>query len=71
MGSRMIHPGWEGRKASGLGRELRLGADLLPFDRLGPLSFGLGVTLKMAATAWTTWASDIGLRNDSGSPEEG
>lgn len=71
MASRMIHQQWEGRKASGLGRELKLGPELLPFERAGPLSFTLGVTLKMAATAWTTWAADIGLRNDSGSPEEG
>lgn len=44
---------------------------VLPFVPGGLLSFGVGVNLKMAATRWTNWAADIGLRNDRGSPEEG
>ena len=67
----MIHENWDGRKASGLGRELNIGPDLLPFEVAGPLSVSVGVGLKMAATRWTNWAADIGLRNDQGSKEEG
>ena len=51
--------------------ELPLDSRLLPFAQAGGLSFGVGVNLKMAATRWTNWAADIGLRNDRGSPEEG
>ena len=51
--------------------ELPLDGRLLPFAQSGGLSFGVGVNLKMAATRWTNWAADVGLRNDRGSPEEG
>ena len=63
--------GWQGRKGSGLDRELPLDQGTLPFARDGELTFSVGVNLKMAATRWTEWAADIGLRNDKGSPEEG
>ena len=67
----MYFSGWKGRKGSDLDRELPLNHNTLPFALGGELTFGVGVNLKMAATRWTEWAADIGLRNDKGSPEEG
>ena len=67
----MYFSGWKGRNGSGLDRELPLDRSTLPFALGGELTFGVGVNLKMAATRWTEWAADIGLRNDKGSPEEG
>lgn len=67
----MYFSGWKGRKGSGLERQLPLDQRTLPFVLGGELSFSVGVNLKMAATRWTDWAADIGLRNDKGSPEEG
>lgn len=67
--------GWKAQKRSsdgpGSGAEPPLDGRTLPFAPNGALSFGVGVNLKMAATRWTNWAADIGLRNDKGSPEEG
>ena len=68
---KMYFTGWKGKKGSGTARELPLDQRTLPFIPGGELTFGVGVNLKMAATRWTDWASDIGLRNDKGSPEEG
>lgn len=38
---------------------------LLPFSK-GPLSFGVGVNLKMAVSRWTDWAHDAGVREEKG-----
>ena len=38
---------------------------LLPFSK-GPLSFGVGVNLKMAVSRWTDWAHDAGIREEKG-----
>ena len=64
---------WKGQKAPAqdFGVDLPPNTRVLPFEPGGLLSFGVGVNLKMAATRWTNWAADIGLRNDRGSPEEG
>ena len=63
--------GWNQNNAIQAEREAPLDGRLLPFASSGPVTFGVGVNLKMAATRWTNWAADIGLRNDKGSPEEG
>ncbi|KAK9805120.1 hypothetical protein WJX72_000185 [[Myrmecia] bisecta] len=47
-----------------------LDARLLPFPT-GPLSFGVGVNLKMAVTRWTNWATDVGIKEERRSGEEG
>ena len=50
---------------------LQLDSRLMPFPK-GPLSFGVGVNLKMAVTRWTNWASDAGIKEERvGSGEEG
>lgn len=64
-------PGWREPRGRDTSPDLQLDDRLMPFQPRAPLSFGVGVNLKMAATRWTNWAADIGLRNDKGSPEEG
>lgn len=47
------------------GAEPPLDPKLLPFSK-GPLSFGVGVNLKMAVSRWTDWAHDAGVREEKG-----
>ncbi|DBA70289.1 TPA: hypothetical protein ACH3X2_011717 [Trebouxia sp. C0005] len=47
------------------GAEAPLDPKLLPFSK-GPLSFGVGVNLKMAVSRWTDWAHDAGVREEKG-----
>ncbi|KAL0019458.1 hypothetical protein WJX77_004963 [Trebouxia sp. C0004] len=51
--------------SSGAGAEAPLDPKLLPFSK-GPLSFGVGVNLKMAVSRWTDWAHDAGVREEKG-----
>ena len=48
--------------------DVALDPRLLPFDK-GPLSFGVGVNLKMAVTKWSDWAHDAGVREEKGTLE--
>lgn len=65
--------GWR-ETAAGAGGSATRAADvaldpkLLPFEK-GPLSFGVGVNLKMAVSRWTDWAHDAGLREEKGTVE--
>lgn len=49
---------------------MKLDSKLLPFPK-GPLTFGVGINLKMAVTRWTNWASDIGIKEDLKGIDEG
>ena len=49
----------------GVGVDPPLDPKLLPFSK-GPLSFGVGVNLKMAVSRWTDWALDAGVREEKG-----
>ncbi|KAK9839098.1 hypothetical protein WJX74_009525 [Apatococcus lobatus] len=49
---------------------MKLDSKLLPFPK-GPLTFGVGINLKMAVTRWTNWASDIDIKEDLKGIDEG